>query len=120
MPRALAHSKTITGAAVDARRMRGNILLSGLAPWEEFGWINGIIAVGDSVTLKVSKRIERCAATNVDPDTGLRDLTIPRDLLRAENHTDCGVYAEILNGGRYPCWRCGALCCAMAQKKLPF
>ena len=86
--------ETIAGAPVDARRMRGNILLSGLAPWQEFDWVGGIIAIGDKVTLKISKRIERCAATNVDPDTGLRDLTLPRDLMRAENHTDCGVYAE--------------------------
>lgn len=91
--------ETITGAAVEARRMRGNILLSGLAAWEEFSWVDGVIAIGETVRLKISKRIERCAATNVDPDTGLRDLTIPRDLLRAENHTDCGVYAEILTGG---------------------
>lgn len=91
--------ETMTGAAVDARRMRGNILLSGLAPWEEFSWIDGVIAIGDTVRLKISKRIQRCAATNVDPDTGLRDLAIPRDLLRTENHADCGVYAEILSGG---------------------
>ena len=36
------------------------------------------IAIGD-VRLKVTKRIVRCAATNVDPDTGIRDLRDPRD-----------------------------------------
>lgn len=95
----LAALENITGAPIDARRMRGNILLSGLVSWEEFSWVDGVIAIGSEVKLKITKRIERCAATNVDPETGLRDLTIPRDLLRAENHTDCGVYAEIISGG---------------------
>ncbi|MGL4494749.1 MAG: MOSC domain-containing protein [Beijerinckiaceae bacterium] len=95
----LSALENITGAPVDARRMRGNILLDGLGPWQEFDLVGGVLAIGDAVKLKITKRIERCAATNVDPDTGLRDLTIPRDLLRAAHHTDCGVYAEILSGG---------------------
>ena len=41
----------------------------------------------------------RCAATNVDPDTGARDLTIPETLLRSFGHADCGVYAEVIEGG---------------------
>ena len=32
-----------------------------------------------SARLKIVKRIVRCAATNVDPDTGIRDLAIPDD-----------------------------------------
>ena len=31
--------------------------------------------------LKVVKRIQRCAATDVDPDTGMRDLAIPQTLV---------------------------------------
>ena len=45
------------------------------------------------------KRIERCAATDVDPDTGIRDLTIPRTLMQNFDHTDCGVYAEVMAAG---------------------
>ena len=48
---------------------------------------------------KVVKRIARCAATNVDPDTGIRDLTIPTDLLQTFGHADCGVYAEVVAAG---------------------
>jgi uncharacterized protein YcbX len=47
----------------------------------------------------VIKRIVRCAATNVDPQTGIRDLTIPQTLMRTFNHMDCGVYAEVIGGG---------------------
>ena len=37
------------------------------------------IAIGRHARLKIVKRIVRCAATNVDPDTGIRDLAIPHD-----------------------------------------
>jgi len=47
----------------------------------------------------VIKRIVRCAATNVDPETGVRDLSIPDTLMRSFGHADCGVYAEVVAGG---------------------
>ena len=50
--------------------------------------------------LRVTKRTERCAATNVDPVTGQRDLAIPRTLMQRLGHADCGVYAEVVTGGR--------------------
>ncbi len=49
--------------------------------------------------LKVVKRIMRCAATNVDPATGIRDLTIPKTLQQNLGHADCGIYAEVIAGG---------------------
>ena len=58
-----------------------------------------ILSVGENARLKVVKRIQRCAATDVDPDTGIRDLTIPRTLLENFDHTDCGVYAEVVTAG---------------------
>ena len=41
----------------------------------------------------------RCAATNVDPDTGIRDLNIPKTLMQTFGHADCGVYAEVIAAG---------------------
>jgi uncharacterized protein YcbX len=49
--------------------------------------------------VKIVKRIVRCAATNVDPATGLRDLAIPDTLIRTFGHVDCGVYGEVVEGG---------------------
>ena len=37
---------------------------------------------------KVVKRIVRCAATDVDPDTGIRDLTLARTLMESFGHAD--------------------------------
>ena len=45
------------------------------------------------------KRIVRCAAINVDPDTAERDLAIPQALQRRLGHADCGIYAEVVTGG---------------------
>jgi uncharacterized protein YcbX len=51
------------------------------------------------VRAKVVKRIVRCAATNVDPATGIRDLEIPKTLMQRFDHMDCGIYAEITTNG---------------------
>ena len=56
------------------------------------------LAIGDA-RLKVVKRIVRCAAVNVDPETAARDLNIPQTLMRRLGHTDCGIYAEVIAGG---------------------
>jgi hypothetical protein len=45
------------------------------------------------------KRIVRCAATEVDPDTGIRDLAVPRIIMGTYGHADCGVYGEEVVGG---------------------
>ena len=58
------------------------------------------IAAPSGVRLRILKRIERCAATEVDPATGIRDLRIPKALMQSYGHTDCGIYAEIVGGGR--------------------
>jgi hypothetical protein len=91
--------ENVVGAPVDPLRFRGNIHLEGLDPWAEFDLVGQVLTTPSGVRLKVTKRIERCAATNVDPATGLRDLQIPRSLMEAYGHFDCGIYAEILAGG---------------------
>ena len=91
--------ETVVGSAVDPLRFRGNIHVEGLAPWAEFDLVGQVLTTSTGVRLKVTKRIERCAATNVDPETGMRDLEIPKSLMRAYGHFDCGIYAEVLSGG---------------------
>ena len=49
---------------------------------------------------EIVKRIVRCAATEVDPDTGIRDLQIPRTLMKAYGHADCGIYGEVSPAAR--------------------
>jgi len=86
------------GVPVDPLRFRGNVYMSGWPAWHEFGLLGKTIHVG-SARLKIMKRIVRCAATDVEPRTGIRDLQIPKSLMQAFGHMDCGVYAEVVTGG---------------------
>jgi uncharacterized protein len=87
------------GAAIDPIRFRGNVHVSGWPPWSELDLVGQKIAIGADARLKVVKRIVRCAATNVDPETGARDLAIPDALQQAYGHADCGIYAEVVTPG---------------------
>jgi uncharacterized protein len=90
--------ETMLGAPVDPLRFRGNLHVSGWPAWQEFSLLGGTLTIGGA-RLKIVKRIMRCAATNVDPDSGARDLAIPQTLVQALGHMDCGVYAEVIGAG---------------------
>jgi uncharacterized protein YcbX len=86
------------GAPVHPLRFRGNLYIDGLPAWAEFDWIGKRVTAG-GVVLEAYKRIERCAATNVNPETAERDLAIPRSLLESYGHSDCGIYLKVIEGG---------------------
>jgi uncharacterized protein YcbX len=95
----VAEVENAVGAPVHPLRFRGNVYVTGWPAWREFDLLNREIAIGPQARLKVVKRIQRCAATNVDPDTGFRDLSIPQTLMQAFGHADCGVYARVVGAG---------------------
>jgi uncharacterized protein YcbX len=95
----LAAVETAVGAPVHPLRFRGNIYVSGWPAWSEFDLIGREIALGTDARLKIVKRIVRCAATDVDPDTGMRDLSIPQTLRQTFGHADFGVYGEVVTAG---------------------
>ncbi|WP_417518977.1 MOSC domain-containing protein [Minwuia sp.] len=88
----------VARAPVDHRRMRGNLYIDGPDAWAEFDWIGQEFSIG-AARLRIVARIDRCAATNVDPDTGERDMQIPKVLQSGFGHMDCGVFAEVIEGG---------------------
>ncbi len=100
----VADLETIIGAPVDPLRFRGNLYVTGWPAWQELDMVGRTLTIGDGimgrgVTMKIAKRIVRCAATNVDPVTGARDLTIPDTLMKTFGHADCGVYAQVITPG---------------------
>jgi MOSC domain-containing protein len=95
----VAAVENAAGAPVNPLRFRGNLYVAGWPAWHEFDLVGSVLAVGKTAQLKIVKRIQRCAATDVDPDTGIRDLTIPRTLVENFDHADCGVYAEVTATG---------------------
>ena len=94
----LAAIEGLVGQPVHPLRFRANMYVKGWPAWHEFELMDASLSIGD-VRLKVVKRIKRCAAVNVDPDTAARDLDIPRTLERSLGHADCGIYAEIVAPG---------------------
>ena len=85
-------------AAVDPLRFRANIYFEGAPAWTEFDWIGKEIEIG-SARLRITARIDRCAATNVNPVTAARDMNVVKALQRGYGHIDMGVYAEVIGGG---------------------
>jgi uncharacterized protein YcbX len=84
---------------LDPLRFRANLHVSGLDPWAESDWVGRELAAGD-VRLRCAERIDRCAATNVNPATARRDLNVPLALRKAYGHIDCGVLLQVVRGGR--------------------
>lgn len=87
------------GAPVDPLRFRGNLLVEGLEPWAELAMSGAVLEAPSGLRLKLTQRTQRCAATNVDPVSGIRDLDIPWTLDARLGHRDCGIYAEVIAGG---------------------
>lgn len=87
------------GREVHPLRFRPNLIVDGLPPGSELDSIGRTLRIG-TAELKVFARTERCAATNVNPASGRRDLDIPAALRRRWGHNDFGVYARITKPGR--------------------
>jgi len=91
--------QTAMGQPLDPLRFRANIYVSGALPWAEFDLVGQEVQLGGA-RLRVFKRIIRCPATEVNPETAERDADPPAGLRRHFGHADLGVYAEVLEGGR--------------------
>jgi uncharacterized protein len=119
----VAAIEDMVGAPVNPLRFRANVYVEGWPAWSELDLVGKELTItprlpsplagevgdprldrgapgeGSAVRLKIVKRIVRCAATNVDPATGIRDLELPQTIMRKFGHADCGIYAEVIEGG---------------------
>lgn len=94
----LAALEEAVGAPREARRFRANLYLEGPKPWEEFTWLGRTFAIGE-VEMVVQERIDRCAATMVNPDTAARDANPVKELRTHFGHIELGIFAEVTKGG---------------------
>ena len=94
----VAAIEDMIGQPVHPLRFRANLYVSGWPAWQEFELLGQTLAIGET-RLKIVKRIVRCAAVNVDPETAARDLNIPSAIMRRLGHNECGVYAEVIAAG---------------------
>ena len=88
----------VVRAPVDPRRFRANVYFEDAPAWAEFDWIGQQIDIG-AARLRVTARIDRCAATHVNPETAARDMNLLKALQRGFGHIEMGVYAEVIGGG---------------------
>ena len=92
-------------AIPEYRRFRPNFLLDGCDPHEEDSWLGKNLVVGDGeARLRVEALDPRCAITTLNPDSGERDLDIPRIILRyrldvSRSGACFGVYAAVVTPG---------------------
>lgn len=80
----------LAGQPLDTRRFRLNFWVDGLAPFEEFEWLDKNITIG-TVTFRANDRITRCASTMGNPDTGRRDADPVSVMDTHWGHHDFGV-----------------------------
>lgn len=92
------------GQDLDPVRFRANLYVSGLPAWQE-AQLAGLELACRDVRLRAVQGIERCAATNVNPDTAEVDLNIPYTLRKHYHTRDMGLYLQVASGG---CIECGA------------
>ena len=87
-----------TGIPIDPLRFRANLYVRGWPPRTDHDLVGRELMIGP-VRLRVIATTPRCAATQVDPASGRRDLPVLRLLTEHYDDLDMGVYAEILESG---------------------
>ncbi len=69
-------------ANLNERRFRHNIVIDGVAAWEEQSWVGGAVRIGGVVFESMVPKV-RCLAPHANPLTGERDLTVMQTLVKA-------------------------------------
>lgn len=87
-----------TGKNLAMERFRANLWVDDIEPWQEFEWIGKNIRIGDAV-LNITKPIERCTATMVNPENAEIDAAT-LDVLKTQlGHKNLGVQARVIQSG---------------------
>lgn len=88
----------VFGKALHPLRFRANLYFDECDAFAELNWVGKTLQLG-TATVQVLKAIERCAATNVNPETAQRDLQIPQTLMQTFGHRHCGIYVQVVEAG---------------------
>jgi uncharacterized protein YcbX len=97
LPLLVATDGAVAAFGRDVRRLRPNLLISGVAGMGELDWPKADLHIGDAVVHLDSLR-GRCPMTTVDPDTLERDPEVLRDIGRRFNGR-LALNAEVLRPG---------------------
>ncbi len=86
------------GRELDPLRFRANLCFDGADAWSELDWVGRYLCCGEAL-LRVVRRTRRCPATSVNLREGVRDINLPLVIKEYRDHNDCGIYAEVVEGG---------------------
>lgn len=94
----------LAGSSPDVRRFRPNIVVRSTraVPFEEDGWLGGVLTFGDeddAAAVMVTMHDARCAMVNIDPDQGSLAPEVLKAVVRA-NQNNAGIYGTVIRIGR--------------------
>jgi uncharacterized protein len=94
----------LSGSVADIRRFRPNIVvrLARPGPFQEDGWVGGVLAFGDpgeGPRVGVTLRDERCSMVNLDPDSARPAPQVLKAIVGA-NGNNAGIYGAVVRTGR--------------------
>ena len=98
----LLKSRVNGGPMLEGRRFRPTFLLGGCSAHEEDFWLGSVIKIGRDLRIKLVSPDPRCAVTTLDPDTGERDIDVPKLLLSYRPNLRTayfGVYGSVESAG---------------------
>jgi uncharacterized protein YcbX len=99
----LAEIGRLGAATTDVRRFRANIQVASArgVPFEEDGWIGGIVSFGENGeggAISITMQDERCSMVNIDPDSGERSPEVLRTIVQKRDNK-AGVYCTVIRRG---------------------
>ncbi len=88
---------------LDVRRFRPNLLIKSLRPipFEENGWVGGVLSFGDPRTgpaVSITTPDPRCSMVNLDPDSVVSQPKILKAVVRL-NKNNAGAYGTVVKSG---------------------
>jgi uncharacterized protein YcbX len=97
LPLLVATDGAIAALGVDGRRLRPNIVISGVAGLAERQWPGRKLRIGD-VVINMEKLRGRCVMTTWDPDTQVQDLSVLRRIVDDFGGT-MALDSDVVSGG---------------------
>jgi uncharacterized protein YcbX len=93
LPLLVATDGAIEELGIDSRRLRPNVIVSGVAGRAERDWPGHVLRAGE-VLIDVAQLRGRCVMTTYDPDTLKQDLNVLRNIVKkmqGKTALDCSV-----------------------------
>jgi len=97
LPLLIATDGAIAAFGRDRRRLRPNLVISGVPGLAERGWEGTRLRIG-KVLIAIQDLRERCIMTTFDPDTQVQDVEVLHSI-RREFGGKLALNAEVLEGG---------------------